>query len=127
MNNISAIGPKARGHSTTTKMLHKLPRLVTNVLSEEEAGRFHLEVRLFQVDKNLADPSPEMRIDSWWARDYLANKYPPLCKVAHALLPCFNGPQMEGLSNTMGDTLDAKSCRMQVHTMSAVQIWSKIC
>ena len=51
---ISGIHPIAKGHTTTTKMLHKLPVLLTNILSKR-FGKFNLEVWFFQVDKNLVD------------------------------------------------------------------------
>ena len=44
-----------------------------------------------------------------------------MSKLVFALLSCFHGPQVEGSFNTMGDIIDPKSYRMQVHTYSAVQ------
>ena len=118
---ISAIDPSAHGHSITTKHLLQLPKLVTNVLTQEEIDPYDLQVRKYQVDSFLPAYSQDVRIDHWWSEDHLINSYPLLCKMVHAVLSCFHGPQVEGSFNIMGDILDPKSCRMEIHTLSAVQ------
>lgn len=122
---ISAIDPLARGHSVTADRLKMLPKLVKNVLSNEEEIQYALDVHLYQVDKCL--PSHEdasqniLRIDVWWASFYKLKKYDALSKMVKALLSCFHGPQIESSFSMMGDILDKGSSNMKIETFSAIQ------
>ena len=122
---LSALDPIARGNAVTCQNLGKLPKLVTNVLTEEEEEKFELEIRLFQVSTDLPSPHDQdmnpVRLDTWWAAVSKTGLFPCLCRMAFALMSCFHGPTVEGSFNTMGDILDPKSSRMNIETYSAIQ------
>ncbi|GBN19210.1 RuvB-like 2 [Araneus ventricosus] len=69
LQSILAIDPIARGHSVTADRLKRLPKLVTNVLMQEEEMQYSLDVHLYQVDKFLPSYTDEhgniLRIDLW--------------------------------------------------------------
>ncbi|GBN78214.1 hypothetical protein AVEN_45095-1 [Araneus ventricosus] len=97
LQSISAIDPIARGHSVTADRLKRLPKLVTNVLMQEEEMQYSLDVHLYQVDKFLPSYTDEhgnvLQIDLWWAAVFRSNKYCALSKMVRAILSCFHGPQ----------------------------------
>ena len=86
---LSAIDPIAHGHSVTAKHLLHLPKLVTNVLQVNEKDAYELEVRKFQVDSNLPQIIPDLRIDHWWSDPHITSTYPTLFKMVKSLLTCF--------------------------------------
>lgn len=75
---VAAIHPDVRVHSSVLKLLLNLPKLVTNVLDDEEP--YDRECRRVQVDK-LKDIGDEERIDNWWGNPVLMEKYPSLTKM----------------------------------------------
>ncbi|GBN25381.1 hypothetical protein AVEN_143893-1, partial [Araneus ventricosus] len=97
LQSISAIDPIARGYSVTADRLKRLPKLVTNVLMQEEEMQYSLDVHLYQVDKFLPSYTDEhgnvLQIDLWWAAVFRSNKYCALSKMVRAILSCFHGPQ----------------------------------
>ncbi|GBL66512.1 hypothetical protein AVEN_259786-1 [Araneus ventricosus] len=125
LQSISAIDPIARGHSVTADRLKRLPKLVTNVLMQEEEIQCSLDVHLYQVDKFLPSYTDEhgniLRIDLWWAAVFRSNKYCALSKMVRAILSCFHGPQVESSFSMMGDVLDKESGNMKIETFSAIQ------
>jgi len=116
----ASIDPDVRGHSVTLAFLHKLPRYIPNVLSDEEMEKYHLEVRKYQT-ASLPDFEDNTRIDHWWGKSEVVEKYPCLSSIVHTLLSCFHGPQVEAPFNMMNAILDNKSGRMNMQTYNAIQ------
>jgi len=117
----SAIDPAVRGDTYTAWLWNSLPEKVDKVLnSEEEAEKFAVEVKNYQVDRSLP-PHEDVKIDQWWAAVNQTNNYPNLCQMVFTLLSCFHGPQVESSFNVMGDILNSRTGRMKIETYSAIQ------
>lgn len=65
---VSTIHPDSRGHSISLTYLAKLPRLVTNILADDEQDKYDMEVRKFQTDI-IPDIEEKERIDTWWGKE----------------------------------------------------------
>ena len=118
LKTLSAIDPSARGHSLTLRYLLNLPTLMTNVFAEDEETAYEKEVHLYNSDPTLPEFGTNKRVDHWWAA---ITDYPLLRKIVLAALTCFHGPLVEGCFNLMGDVLDAKSCRLGIDSLNAIQ------
>ena len=125
LSSISAIDPAARGHNTTIKYLAKLPDLIPNVLTENEIDDYLLQIRKYQIERNLPIEKDSngslIRIDHWWGEIENLKLFPALSKLVLAILTCFHGPQVESSFNTMNDIIDERSGRTDIETYNAIQ------
>lgn len=85
--------------------MQKLPTFATTVLNEPETEEYDQEIRKFHIDNSLPEIE-DTRIDHWWGKDEVVQKYPNLSKLVQALLSCFHGPQVESSFNVMNDVID---------------------
>lgn len=120
LQSLGAIHPETRGHSKTLSYMQKLPTYATTVLNEAETEEYDQEIRKFHIDNSLPEIE-DTRIDHWWGKDEVVQKYPNLSKLVQALLSCFHGPQVESSFNVMNDVIDNKSGRLNLETYSAIQ------
>lgn len=63
---LSAIDPKAQGHSTTYSHLKKLSDFFPSVLSAQEKDTYLREVSRIQTDQTLPEVKEDVRLDHWW-------------------------------------------------------------
>ena len=80
-----------------------------------------MEIHKYAVDTMLPMAVDCEQIDSWWTRVHHTKKYPLLCSVVFAVLSVFHGPRVESTFSLMKHTLDSKSTRLNVVTLSALQ------
>ena len=125
---LSAIDPKAQGHSVTHKHLKKLVKFFPTVIkSGPEMDEYLKDASRIQVDASLPEtdivsagqPSKRKQLDHWWAE--VMPQYPTLGKVVKACLSIFTGPQIEQSFSVMNDIIDKKSNRLDIKTYSAMQ------
>ncbi|XP_060789431.1 uncharacterized protein LOC132894118 isoform X2 [Neoarius graeffei] len=116
---LSAIDPKAQGHSLTAEHLKKLKDFFPTILSQEEKDQYLREVSRIQMDPTLPAVNDSTRLDHWWRE--VMPCYPALGKVVRACLSIFTGPKMEQSFSFMNDLIGAKSNRMAVQTYAAIQ------
>lgn len=107
LQSLGAIHPETRGHSKTLSYMQNLPTYATTVLNEAETVEYDQEIRKFHIDNSLPEIE-DTRIDHWWGKYEVVQKYPNLSKLVQALLSCFHGPQVESF-NVMNDVIDNKS------------------
>lgn len=79
IQSLGAIHPETRGHSMTLSYMQKLPTYATTVLNEAETEEYDQEIRKFHIDNSLPEIE-DTRIDHWWGKDEVVQKYPNLSK-----------------------------------------------
>ena len=103
--------------------LESLPKILTNILGDEEETLYQEQVRALLLDGQLPaaldEGGEEVDCVRWWVS--ISTKYPVVFKMVIAVLSNFHGPRVESSFNVMGDVLDKKSGRMNMSTYSAIQ------
>ena len=121
---LSAIDPKAQGHSVTFKSLVALQSYFPTVLtSEEEEHCYKEECRALQMNELLPDvqiDGKDRRADQWWAEIFATGSYPSLSSVVKACLSICTGPQVEQSFSLMNNIITRTSNRLDVQTYAAV-------
>lgn len=114
---LSAINPKAQGHSVTCSYLQDLPKEMKITLSPSEKDQHNLQASNIQLDKSL--PPVEGRIDKWWA--VTLKKYPALRHVIAPALSIFTGPRIEQSFTIMNSVINKTTNRLNIDTFNAIQ------
>ena len=122
---LSAIDPKAMGHTMTYRELEKLKDLLPNILNEDQLSDYAKEIRDIQMDESLPSvhdaQGNAIRLDHWWAALFSQNKYPSLSLLVKACLSIFTAPQVEQSFSGMNDIINPKTNRLEVKTFAAIQ------
>ncbi|GBM80335.1 hypothetical protein AVEN_132898-1 [Araneus ventricosus] len=125
LQSFSAIDPIARGHSVTADRLKRLPKLVTNVLLQEEKCNIHLMFIYIRWINFCHHIQMNMEVYCRLTFGGLQCSGPintvPFQKMVQAILSCFHGPQVESSFSMMGDVLDKESGNLKIETFSAIQ------
>ena len=116
---MSALDPKAQGHSVTHSALKRLLRHFPTILEEEEEEEYLKEIGRIQVDPLLPGVEQFLRLDHWWA--HTIPEYPVLGKVVKAALSIFTGPRIEQSFSAMNDIINPKTNRLKISTFAAIQ------
>lgn len=123
---LSAIDPLfvTSANALILTRLLSLPQMIKNILSDEEEEVYEKEVRLLLVDSDLPpamddDGKNEVDCLTWWSS--ISATYPCIFRMVTTVLSIFHGPRVESSFNIMGDVIDAKSGRINMHTYSAYQ------
>lgn len=134
---VSSLDPELRKMETTFTGLENLARLVPNVVSSEESGVLHDELRTYVADpavnhlaqlysdkKKMASKNSEIsspRLDTdWWCVIAKMNEYPVLSRLALACMTIFSGPLVEGSFNIMDDIITDDRASLAVENYDAL-------
>lgn len=135
---MSSLDPELRVMDTTMTSLESLGDLLPNVISEDNRGKLHDEIRTYVSDSSLhhvynlymdrktnsSSPSSDMsspRIDTdWWSIITSAtSKYHTLTRLIKALLTVFSGPLVEASFNIMDDIITDDRSKMSIENYEA--------
>lgn len=123
LRDLSAIDPRAIGHSVTMKcfdsMLKRMPALLSNADDEIECRE---QVRKLQIEKDLPEFQITDRVDKWWSQFFTSHgDWPQLGKLVKACLSIFTGPRVESSFSLMNNIITSQTNRLDTQTYSAIQ------
>ena len=115
---LSALDPKAQGHSETFSCLKDLGNMFEHHMSTEQHNAYDKAARKMQIDK-LPVFEEGARLDRWWNEVF--KSYPDMKQVVKCCLSIFTGPRVEQSFSIMNNIICPKTNRLDVSTFGAIQ------
>ena len=83
-------------------------------------GEYSSEIQKCVTDSELLLPEEKERLDNWWNKVFITNRYPVLSTLVHPCVSIFTGPMVECSFSMMNNIIDSRSGRMEIETYSTI-------